>query len=105
MMSDRQKHSVSKTQVSHKNATRWQGRRRITRLFWILIALAIAIGLAFLPRNQDSPAREIKRNINLSEILLHELGIGLSHEFWRSPNEGSEILTVESTLQIPPKKP
>lgn len=98
MMSDRQKLSVSKIQVSHKSATRWQERRRLTCLFWILIAVVIAIGLAFLPRNQDSPALEIKQNINLRGMLLNEPGIDLSHSFWQYPAKGNDFMTVASTF-------
>lgn len=98
-MPDMQKNSVSKNQVPPKTATRRQGRRRIIRLLWILIALGIAIGLAFLPRNQDSPTMEIQQEKNISEMLLHELGIGLSNGFWRSPIEGNEIMKVELAIQ------
>ena len=100
-MSDRQKPSVPKIQVSHKSATGWQERRRLTCLFWILIAVVIAIGLAFLPRNQDSPAMEIKQDKNLSGILSYEVGIGLSHGFWRNPTEGNEISAMGPALQSP----
>ncbi len=77
-MSERQKNSTSKTQIPQKSATRWQGRHLFTRLFWILIAFAIALGLAFLPRNQESPVTEINWNYSPSELRLYEPGMGLS---------------------------
>lgn len=100
-MSDRQKPSVSKIQGSHQSATRWQERRRLTCLFWILIAVVIAIGLAFLPRNQDSPAMEIKPDNSPGEMHLHELGIDLSHAFWQYPTKGNDFMTMASTFPRP----
>lgn len=100
-MSDRQRSSVLKTKVPHTSATRWQGRRCMTCLFWILIAVVIAIGLAFLPRNQDSPAMEIKPDNSLGEMQSKELGIDLSHGIWQYPTRRSDFITVTSTFPCP----
>lgn len=101
MMSDRQKPSVSKIQGSHKSATRWQERRRLTCLVWILIAVVIAIGLAFLPGNQDIPAMEIRLVNSPSERHLYESDIDLSHAFWQCPAKHDSGINISAPRRNP----
>ena len=69
-MSTRQKRSILNTDTQLEGAIRRQRQRYLPRLLWILVALAISIGLAFFPRNHDAPVIKINLDKNIGEVRL-----------------------------------